>query len=255
MLNNEMPLPHSLAGRVILVTGASSGIGRAVAKAYAAHGATVVLLARTVKKLELLYDEIMKAGFPTPALYPLNLATATPTDYENLALVLMEHFGRLDGLLLNAATIGSLTPLEHYPIEQWYQVMQVNLNSNFLLIQAMLPLLKISKDAKILFTLANEGIKGKAYWGAYGVSKFAIQGLMQILADELETHSSIRVNAINPGCVQTPLRKAAYPADRSSQSIPKPEDLLVHYLSLMEPNNQAHKKTFTLNQDLSCAET
>jgi len=254
MLNNEIS-PHSLAGRVILITGASSGIGRAVAKAYAAHGATVVLLARTIKKLESLYDEIIAAGSPIPAIYPLNLATATPTDYENLNQDLSKHFGRLDGLLLNAATIGSLTPLEHYPIEQWYQVMQVNLNSHFLLIQALLPLLKASKDAKILFTLANEGLKGKAYWGAYGVSKFATQGLMQILADELETHSSIRVNAINPVCVQTPLRKAAYPADRSAEHLPKPEDLLVHYLSLMAPNNQAHKKTFTLNPDLSCTET
>jgi NAD(P)-dependent dehydrogenase (short-subunit alcohol dehydrogenase family) len=235
-----------LKDRIILVTGASQGIGRAVAKAYAVHGATVILLARTIKKLESLYDEIVAAGAPTPAIYPFNLATATPMDYENLAEVLMDNFGRLDGLLLNAAAIGSLTPIEHYPIDQWYQILQVNLNSCFLLIQATLPLLKKSMDAKILFTTADEGRKGKAYWGAYGVSKFALNGLMEILAEELETHSNIRVNAVNPGSVQTALRKAVYPADKNFCKLSLPEDRLAQYLYLMNPENQAHKKTFSL---------
>jgi len=235
-----------LKDRIILVTGASQGIGRAVAKAYATHGATVILLARTIKKLESLYDEIVDLGAPTPAIYPFNLATATPTDYENLAQVLLENFGRLDGLLLNAAAIGSLTPIEHYPIDQWYQILQVNLNSSFLLIQATLPLLKRSMDAKILFTTADEGLKGKAYWGAYGISKFALNGLMEILAEELETHSNIRVNAVNPGPVQTALRKAVYPADKNFCKLALPEDRLTQYLHLMSIDNQAHKKTFSL---------
>ncbi len=237
MITDATLSSNLLSKRVILVTGASSGIGRAVAYAYAAHGATVILLARTIKKLESLYDEIVNAGYPTPAIYPLNLANATPKDYQDLKFNIDTHFGRLDGLLHNAALLGSLTPLEHYSIEQWYQVLQVNLHSTFLLTQATLPLLKDSADASILFTAANEGFQGKAYWGAYGISKFAIQGLMQTLADELETNTSIRVNSINPVRVRTPLRANAYPAENLS-ILPLPQDILTHYLYLMGPHSR-----------------
>lgn len=231
------PSTDLLKNRVILVTGASQGIGRAVAKTFAAHGATVILLARTVKKLETLYDEIVEAGHPTPAIYPFNLANATPKDYEDLRHNLETHFGKLDGLLHNAAELGTLTPLEHYPIEQWYQVLQVNLNSAFLLTQATLPLLKRSLDASIVFTIANEGLQGKAYWGAYGVSKFALNGLMQTLALELETNTSVRVNSINPVQVRTKLRAGAYPAE-NTKDLPSPDTILPLYLYLMGPDSQ-----------------
>lgn len=226
------PSAELLKNRVILVTGASRGIGHAVAKTFAAHGATVILLARTVKKLEALYDEIVAAGHPTPAIYPFNLANAAPKDYQDLHHSIEHHFGRLDGLLHNAAELGSLTPLEHYPIEQWYQVLQLNLNSAFLLTQATLPLLKRSLDASIVFTTANEGTIGKAYWGAYGVSKFAVNGLMQTLASELETNTSIRVNSVNPGRVRTLLRASAYPAE-NTKDLALPETILPLYLYLM----------------------
>lgn len=237
LVKNYSPSPESLKNRVILVTGASSGIGRAAAKTFALHGATVILLARTVKKLETLYDEIVEAEHPAPAIYPFNLANATPKDYEDLRQNIEHHFGRLDGLLHNAAELGTLTPLEHYPIEQWYQVLQVNLNSAFLLTQAILPLLKHALNASIVFTVANEGITGKAYWGAYGVSKFALNGLMQILANELETNTNIRVNSVNPVRVRTPLRARAYPAE-NTKSLPLPETILPLYLYLMDPNNR-----------------
>lgn len=236
MQTNTTSVPL-LAKRVILVTGASSGIGRAVAKAYAAHGATVILLARTIQKLETLYDEIINAGYPTPAIYPLNLATATPKEYQDLRDNIENHFGKLDGLLHNAAVLGSLTPIEHYPLEQWYQVLQVNLNSVFLLTHATLPLLKASKDASILLTVANEAFQGKAYWGAYGVSKSALQGFMQILADELEANTHIRVNSINPVRARTPLRANAYPAE-NFQTLPLPQDILDQYLYLMGPDSK-----------------
>jgi len=232
-----IPTANLLSNRVILVTGASSGIGRVVAKTFAAHGATVILLARSVKKLETLYDEIEQAGYPTPAIYPFNLATATPNDYQDLRQNIETHFGRLDGLLHNAAMLGALTPLEHYALEQWYQVLQVNLNSAFLLTQATLPLLKLSSDASIVFTSANEGKQGKAYWGAYGVSKFGIEGLMQILADELETNTTIRVNSINPVRMRTSLRASAYPAENTA-TLPLAETLLPRYLYLMGPDSQ-----------------
>lgn len=226
-----------LANRVILITGASTGIGRTVAKTYAAYGATVILLARSIPKLESLYDEIIHAGFPTPAIYPFNLANATPADYQDLKQSIENHFGRLDGLLLNAAQLGSLTPIEQYPIEQWYQVLQVNLNSAFLLTQATIPLLKQSTNGSIVFTLANEGMVGKAYWGAYGVSKFGLQGLMQMLAAELETHTTIRVNAINPERVRTALRVNAYPGE-SSDILPLPQNMMLSYLQLMDPEGE-----------------
>jgi len=246
MENHYKPKLDLLSGRVVLVTGASRGIGAAAAKKYAAHGATVILLARTVKNLETLYDEIEQAGYPKPAIYPMNLANATPKDYEELMQNIDKHFGRLDGLLHNAALLGSLTPLEHYPIEQWYQVLQVNLHSAFLLTQFTLPLLKRAQNASIVFTSAPVGQQGKAYWGAYGVSKFGIQGFMQTLADELETNTTIRVNAINPGRVRTNLRSSAYPAEDPTLS-PAPDAILSRYLYLMGADSiGVNGKTFDL---------
>jgi len=235
LIETYIPTQDLLQDRVVLVTGASSGIGRSVAKAYATYGATVILLARSVQKLENLYDEIQEAGYPTPVILPFNLENATPNDYQEMAQNIETQFGRLDGLLHNAATLGSLTPIELYPIQQWYQVLQVNLHSAFLLTQALLPLLKAAPESSLLFTHANEGLQGKAYWGAYGVSKFGIQGLMQILAEELEVNTPIRVNSINPGQVRTPLRNNAYPAEKADTLV-KPEMILALYLYLMGPD-------------------
>lgn len=229
-----------LADRVILVTGASQGIGRAMAKSLAAHGATVVLLGKSVKALETLYDEIEQAGFPTPAIYPLNLANATPPDYLALAERIEENFGRLDGLLHNAATFNALTPIEHYSLPIWYQVMQVNLNSVFLLTHALLPSLKKSKDARILLTGISEEQKGKAYWGAYAASKYGCEGFMHVLAEELETNTNIRVNLINPGCVATPLRLKAYPANPEGyKQCRTPESLWPYYVYLLGPDSHS----------------
>jgi len=254
MSHSETPISLLLQDRIILVTGASEGIGRTIAKAYAAQGATVILLARSVPKLESLYDEIEGAGYPKPAIYPMNLANATPTDYEALRDNIDRYFGRLDGVLFNAAFLGSLTPIEHYPIEQWYQVLQINLNSPFLLTHAVLPLLKRSKEASILFTSCEVGHKAKAYWGAYAVSKFGCEGLMQVLADELETNTSIRVNSINPGIIKTRLRRNAYPGE-NPEHLTSPEELIPTYLYLMGPHSREVNGqcfTFTHKNPLNC---
>ncbi|WP_069469836.1 YciK family oxidoreductase [Candidatus Marithrix sp. Canyon 246] len=221
-----------LTDRIILVTGAGDGIGRAAAKTFAEHGATVILLGRTIKKLESLYDEIEQAGYPQAAIYPIDLEGATPHDYEQLANSLDKEFGKLDGLLHNAAILGTLTPLELYDINQWYKVMQINVNAPFLLTKACLNLMKRSSDASIIFTSSEVGRQGKAYWGAYSVSKFAIEGMMQILADELESNTKIRVNSINPGDVRTAMWAAAYPA-KDSNTVPPPEKIMSQYLYLM----------------------
>ncbi len=232
------PAPDLLAGRVILVTGAGGGIGRAVSLALARHGASVVLLGRTVAKLEGVYDAIEALAAPgRPAILPLDLATATPAQYEEAAALVDKEYGRLDGLLHNAAELGVLAPVELYHIETWYHVMQVNLHAPFLLTRACLPLLKRSPDASIVFTSADVGRRGRAYWGAYGASAFAVEGLMQILADELAAHTRIRVNSFDPGPVRTALRARAYPGE-DPRALPDPESLVTAYLYLLGPDSR-----------------
>jgi NAD(P)-dependent dehydrogenase (short-subunit alcohol dehydrogenase family) len=221
-----------LQDRIILVTGAGAGIGRAAARAYAAQGATVILVGRTLEKLEQVYDEIEAAGHPQPAIVPLNLESATEHEYLELANTLEQEFGHLDGLLHNASLLGLRTPIESYDPAVWNQVMQVNVNAGFMLTQTLIPLLNQSNDASIVFTTSSVGRRGKAFWGAYSVSKFATEGLAQVLADELENTTSIRVNCINPGATRTQMRTRAYPAE-NPETNPAPEDIMPLYLYLM----------------------
>jgi len=230
------PAPDLLKGRVILVTGAGDGIGRAAALAFAGHGAAVILLGRTVKKLEKAYDDVERLGAPQAAIMPLDLARATGGDYDQLVAGIEREFGRLDGLLHNAAELGTLTPLELYDPELWQRVMQVNLHAPWWLTRACLPLLKKSADASIVFTSADVGRRGRAYWGAYGVSCFAIEGLMQILADELSANTNIRANSLDPGAVRTAMRSRAYPGEDPAR-LPDPESILATYLYLMGPDS------------------
>ena len=229
------PQTELLRERIILVTGSSQGIGRAVARAYASHGATVILLARQVDQLESLYDEIIALKAPKPAIYPFNLATATPKDYSQLAATLQQTFGRLDGLLHNAAILGQITPINQYDIRQWYSVMQTNLHAPFLLTQACHQLLKQSRDASLIFT--EDGAAQQAYWGAYSVSKSGIKTLRQIIADELEHITTIRVNNIDPGPIRTKLRTRTFPAQDPKYFL-TPDAILTTYLYLMGSDSQ-----------------
>lgn len=229
--------PHDLLkGRVILVTGAGAGIGRAAATSFAAHGATVILSGRTVEHLEEAYDDIVAAGYPEPAICPLNLNETTFEPYEQVAEMIEEEFGRLDGVLHNAGQLGQITPLENARVDTWYQIMQVNVNAAFMLTKALLPLLKQSPDASILFTSSSVGRRGRAHWGAYAVSKFALEGLMQVLADELENISHIRVNSVNPGATNTTMRRLAYPGEVPTSN-PDPAAIMPVYLYLMGPDS------------------
>lgn len=231
------PPPDLLRDRVILVTGAGDGIGRAAAGRFAAFGATVILLGRTPRKLESIYDEIEQAGNPQPAIYPMNLEGASPKDYADLAQVLETEFGRLDGLLHNAAIFVGLTPIIHYNIETWYRVLQINLNAPFLLTRAVLGLMQRSPDASIVFTTDSVGDEGRAYWGAYAVSKGGTQTLMKVLANELETNTPVRVNSIDPGPTRTALRLRAYPAGDQSKWA-EANTVLNPYLYLMGPDSK-----------------
>ncbi|MCW8919363.1 MAG: YciK family oxidoreductase [Gammaproteobacteria bacterium] len=236
-MKEYQPRPDLLAGRVILITGAGDGIGAAAARACAAHGATVILLGRTTRKLEAVYDAIEAAGHPQAAIYPMNLEGAAPKDYDDLAATIEREFGRLDGLLHNASQLGTLTPLGQYDVAQWSRLMQVNLNAPFLLTRACLELLKRSADASILFTSSSVGRQGRAYWGAYAISKAANENMMQIWADELEANTPVRANSINPGAVRTAMRARAYPGE-DPNTLPRPEQILVTYLYLLGPDSK-----------------
>lgn len=226
-----------LVGRTILVTGAGDGIGRAVSIALASHGATVVLLGRTLAKLEAVYDQIEESGGVQPAIYPLNLEGATEHDYQELAEKLGTEFGSLEGLLHNAAQLRLLSRIDDYDVQCWFQVMQTNLNGPFMLTQACLPLLRKANDASLLFTSDHLGRKAKAYWGAYAVSKFAIEGLMQVMAEELNEGSNIRVNSFSPGPTRTKLRAFAYPGENPG-SLKTPDQLIPFYLWLLGPDSR-----------------
>lgn len=226
--------PDELAGRVIAITGAGAGIGRAVAKACAAHGAEVMLIGRTVAKLEAVYDEILAAGGTTPIIAPLDLEKATAREYDALADAIGTRYRRLDGLLHNAGLLGDLAPIEHYDVPLWTRVLHVNVTAAFALTQVLLPWLRAAADASVVFTSSSVGRRGRAYWGAYAVSKFATEGLSQVLADETSGTTSIRVNTINPGATRTAMRRAAYPAEPLEASAPA-EAITAAYLWLLGP--------------------
>lgn len=243
---NILPIPvwtpsaNCLAGKVILVTGAGSGIGRAVALEMARAGAQVILLGRTVSKLEKVYDEIESMDAPRPSICPLDLEAAVWDDYVELSDRIFDEFGRLDGLLHNAGLLGDRSPIEHYDPMLWQRVMLVNVNAPFLLTRALLPVMRKSEDARIIFTSSGVGRTGRAYWGAYAVSKFATEGLMETLADELESTTNIRVNAINPGATRTSMRAKAYPGE-DPQTLKTPEDLAPKYVWLFAEDSAGHQ--------------
>ena len=232
------PNEATLKDKVILVTGAGDGIGRAAALSYAALGATVILLGKTVVKLEATYDAIVAAGHPQPAIYPMDLLGANPDHHQEMADTIAAQFGRLDGILHNASILGTLSPIANQNIEEWYRVQQVNINAVFLMTRACLPLLMKAKSASVIFTSSGVGRQGRAYWGAYSVSKFATEAFMQILADELETNTNVRSNCINPGATRTKMRAKAYPGE-DSQTLPTPEDIMPLYVYLMSDDSHA----------------
>ncbi|MFV0575155.1 MAG: YciK family oxidoreductase [Vibrio sp.] len=228
--------PTALNGKTILVTGAGDGIGKTAALYFAKHGATVILLGRTVSKLEAVYDEIAAQGYPQAAIIPLDMKGATKQNYLDMADTIGDQFGKLDGLLHNAGLLGSITPFEQIGEEEFDDVMQVNVRAQLHMTQALLPLLKKSEDGRIVFTSSTVGHIGRAYWGSYAISKFATEGMMQILADEL-SDTPIRVNAINPGATRTKMRASAYPAE-DSNLLKTPEDIIPLYVYLMAPEGK-----------------
>lgn len=232
-----IPATNALSERIILITGASDGIGRAVAIAAAKHGARVILHGRNVKRLEAVYDAIVSAGSPRPSIAPLDLEKTGPGEFDQLTAAIEREFGRLDGLLHNAGMLGERAPIEHYDVTKWMRTMHVNVTVPFILTQRCMPLLRKSADPSILFTSSGVVARPRAYWGAYLASKWASDGLMRMLADELESKPAMRVNGINPGKVRTNMRLQAYPAE-DRNTLPPPESIVVPYLYLLGPDSR-----------------
>jgi NAD(P)-dependent dehydrogenase (short-subunit alcohol dehydrogenase family) len=227
-----------LADRIILITGAGDGIGKAAALTCAAHGATVILAGRTVAKLEQVYDQILEAGGPEAIIYPIDLEGATSENYDELCVNIAEQFGHLDGLLHNAGILGQRTPLSNYRQDVWDKVMKVNVTAQFQMTQALMPVLEKSADASVIFTTSGVGRVGRSFWGAYAVSKFAVEGMVQVWASELEGLGSVRVNAINPGATSTGMRAQAFPAENPG-SLKSAEAIMPAYLYLLGADSKA----------------
>ena len=221
-----------LAGKTVLITGANRGIGEAVALSCAQHGAEVLLLGRDEEKLAQVYDQIVDLGCPTPGIIPLDLTTRDPSLYDTLADELSGAKVVLEGLVHNASVLGERRALSQTSPASWDEVLQVNLTAIFLLTRALMPLLEAATAASIVLTSSGVGRRGKAYWGAYAISKFATEGYMQVLADELGATSSVRVNSLNPGAVNTGMRRKAYPGENPDTN-PMPDALTDRWLYLL----------------------
>lgn len=232
--------------KIILITGASRGIGRSVAKYLAIHGAQTILLSRTIADLQTLSQDIVRKKNLEPALYPFNLCSATLEDYDDLRRNISAKFGRLDGLIHCAGILGALSPIEHFNIQTWYQVLQVNLNAAFILTQATMPLLKQTARASIIFTIADVATTPKANWGAYAVANSGCATMVKMLAEECANTSNIRVNAIQASKVRTALRAAAYPAEAQAELI-NPDALAPHYAYLMQGDNHVNGQIIQVN--------
>ena len=233
-----------LKDKVILVTGANRGFGLAITMDLSKAGATVIMLGRDLGSLEYAYDAVVDAGYNEPILYPLDLEGATPENYQELQDNILDKFEKLDGLIHNAAILGAQMPIEQYDIKLWYSTLQINLSAPFMLTQFLIPLLLKSEDARILFLSSSVGREAKAYWGAYSVSKFGIEGFAKTLSEELEK-TNISVNTINPGKLRTEMRRTAYPAEDSS-TVPMPEEksaAIVYLLSGLSPKMNGEQLT------------
>jgi NAD(P)-dependent dehydrogenase (short-subunit alcohol dehydrogenase family) len=229
------PSRDLLAGRIIIVTGAGDGIGRCAARTFAAYGASVVLLGRTQKKLEDVFDEIVEETSTDPTVVPCDLEAAPPDAFVDLKDQILDHYGRLDGLLHNAGILGPRVPIEFYDQANWRRVMRINVDAMVALTQGVLPALRQSTDASIVITSSSVGRAGRAYWGAYAASKFAAEGFAQVLADELADEGRVRVRTLNPGATRTSMRMAAYPGEDPT-TVASPESKMDVYLYLLGPD-------------------
>ncbi|MDR5618003.1 YciK family oxidoreductase [Arsenophonus sp.] len=222
-----------LKQKTILITGAGDGIGREAALTYSRYSANLILVGRTTTKLEQVKQEIISNSKFTPSvsIYTLDLLTITESQCHELATDISQHYPYLDGVLHNASILGKIAPIIDQPIKLWHEVIQINVNATFMLTQALLPLQLQAPNSSLIFTTSSVGRRGRANWGAYSVSKFATEGLMQVLFDEYKD-TNLRVNCINPGGTRTQMRANAFPSEDPMQ-LKTPQEIMPIYLYLM----------------------
>lgn len=223
---------NALKEKVILVSGGGSGIGKSAGLIFAEHGADLILVGKNPAHLESAYQEFLDKNLKPPLLHVMDLEKSNESDFQEINTVIEKEFGKLDGLLNNAGILGDKTPLENYKIDVWKKVFDINVHASFLLTKSLLPVLKTAVNSSIIFTSSGVGKRGKAYWGAYSLTKFATESMMQIFSEELENTSNVRVNSIDPGRVRTKMRAAAYPAE-DPLSLVDAKDIMNAYLYLM----------------------
>ena len=231
--------------KVILVTGAADGIGRAVTLALAEQGATVLMLDKKARHLEKLFDQVIERGYSEPIILPIDLLEVTPESATTLAQAIHDDIGRLDGLLHNAAELGSPSPLDQYDMEYWNQVMHINLQAPYFLTRALLPLLKQEHQTNLLFTSAEVGRQAQAYWGAYSIAYAGLEAQMTLWAEELEAVSNIKVNSIDPGAVRTSFRRRSHPGE-SQEALPMPKSITPAYLKLLSLSHTLHGQRLSI---------
>ncbi len=231
-INHYQAASDLLKDHVIIVSGAGQGLGRMAALQYAAHGATVILIGRKVSKLEAVYDDIVAAKYPQPAIFPLDLEKATDAEFESMALGIKKQYARLDGILHSASTVPVLTPLANQKLDQWMTALRVNLIAPFALTKACLPLLKHAADASVIFTSETHGHTPAAYWGGFAVAKAGLETLTKIWTEECEVLPNLRMNTFIPGPVASPQRSATHPGEVKS-SMRTAVSLAPYYLYLM----------------------
>jgi NAD(P)-dependent dehydrogenase (short-subunit alcohol dehydrogenase family) len=227
---------NTLQNKTIIITGAGDGIGRQAAITFAKQGAQLILLGKTVSKLESTYDEIINNGGVTPTIVPIDFKGATPKHYQDMVASIEGQYKKVDVVLFNASILGNLCPFHEITESEFMEVNQVNLNSQFFMTQALLPLLKQNKSASVIYTTSSVGRAGQAYWGTYSISKFATEGMMQVLADEYSS-SGVRFNCINPGATRTTMRAKAFPGEKPD-SLKTPEDIMPTYLYLASDDSK-----------------
>ncbi|RBP51507.1 SDR family NAD(P)-dependent oxidoreductase [Arenicella xantha] len=233
------PPAQALQDKVILVSGAASGIGKAVTIELAKHGATVLMLDKKSRHLEKLSDDILQRGYAEPIILPVDLMEITPESATTLAQAVADEIGHLDGLLHNAAELGSPSPLDQYDMEYWNTVLHTNLQAPYLLTRALLPLLKQEYQTQLIFTSADVGRAPQAYWGAYSIAYAGLEAQMKIWAEELENICNVRVNSIDPGAVRTVLRRRSHPGE-DQDSLPTPQSIVPAYLKILSGDHEFH---------------
>ena len=242
-----IPSKADFNDKVILVTGAADGIGRAVTLALAEQGATVLMIDKKARHLEKLFDLIVERDFAEPVILPVDLMDVTPESATTIAQAVNDDIGHIDGILHNAAELGSPSPLDQYDMSYWNQVMQVNLYAPYILTRALLPLLKQDHATNVIFSSADVGREAEAYWGAYSIAYAGIEAQMKIWSQELEQTSNVKINSIDPGPVRTTLRRKSHPGE-SQESLISPQEIAPAYLKVLANKEEITGQQLTIQE-------